>query len=210
MNFTCCEDTATVLEAVAVYKYLRIVEDTRGISTPSTFEELDYVVRPVLVENKIHHFPECKKLLNLSLTKLGRGLHGNDKKTHPALLEAFLQIKYWIEEEVTKNKSEEAQHAKLYNEIGKQKLHDIEIQINRSDIFLLNKIIKKITHNEVGNILQDSLQIEYDLLNNDLDFIYEFGKSNLVNKMAAEPRKCAAMRVMPETENKTGIIPPLR
>ncbi|KAK1347930.1 hypothetical protein LUQ84_002626 [Hamiltosporidium tvaerminnensis] len=30
-NDTCCEDTATLLEGVGVYKYLGIIEDSRGI-----------------------------------------------------------------------------------------------------------------------------------------------------------------------------------
>ncbi|TBU01684.1 hypothetical protein CWI37_0653p0040, partial [Hamiltosporidium tvaerminnensis] len=29
-NDTCCEDTATLLEGVSVYKYLGIIEDSRG------------------------------------------------------------------------------------------------------------------------------------------------------------------------------------
>ncbi|TBU19282.1 reverse transcriptase, partial [Hamiltosporidium tvaerminnensis] len=37
-NDTCCEDTATLLEGVSVYKYLGIIEDSRGIPTRSSFE----------------------------------------------------------------------------------------------------------------------------------------------------------------------------
>ncbi|KAK1347890.1 hypothetical protein LUQ84_002860 [Hamiltosporidium tvaerminnensis] len=36
----CCEDTATLLEGVSVYKYLGIIEDSRGIPTRSSFEEV--------------------------------------------------------------------------------------------------------------------------------------------------------------------------
>ncbi|TBU05762.1 hypothetical protein CWI36_0582p0030, partial [Hamiltosporidium magnivora] len=32
-NDNCCEDTATLLEGVSVYKYLGIIEDSRGIPT---------------------------------------------------------------------------------------------------------------------------------------------------------------------------------
>ncbi|TBU11225.1 putative reverse transcriptase [Hamiltosporidium tvaerminnensis] len=39
-NDTCCEDTATLLEGVSVYKYLGIIEDSRGILTRSSFEEV--------------------------------------------------------------------------------------------------------------------------------------------------------------------------
>ncbi|KAK1348397.1 hypothetical protein LUQ84_002401 [Hamiltosporidium tvaerminnensis] len=39
-NNTCCEDTATLLEGVSVYKYLGIIEDSRGIPTRSSFEEV--------------------------------------------------------------------------------------------------------------------------------------------------------------------------
>ncbi|TBU10069.1 reverse transcriptase, partial [Hamiltosporidium tvaerminnensis] len=39
-NDTCCEDTATLLKGISVYKYLGIIEDSRGIPTPSSFEEV--------------------------------------------------------------------------------------------------------------------------------------------------------------------------
>ncbi|TBU09137.1 hypothetical protein CWI36_0058p0050, partial [Hamiltosporidium magnivora] len=39
-NDTFCEDTATLLEGVSVYKYLGIIEDSRGIPTRSSFEEV--------------------------------------------------------------------------------------------------------------------------------------------------------------------------
>ncbi|TBU12858.1 reverse transcriptase [Hamiltosporidium tvaerminnensis] len=39
-NDTCCEDTDTLLEGVSVYKYLGIIEDSRGIPTRSSFEEV--------------------------------------------------------------------------------------------------------------------------------------------------------------------------
>ncbi|TBU10333.1 reverse transcriptase, partial [Hamiltosporidium tvaerminnensis] len=39
-NDTCCEDTATLIEGVSVYKYLGIIEDSRGIPTRSSFEEV--------------------------------------------------------------------------------------------------------------------------------------------------------------------------
>ncbi|TBU01679.1 reverse transcriptase, partial [Hamiltosporidium magnivora] len=39
-NDTCCEDTATLLEGVSVYKYLGIIEDSRGIPTSKSFEEV--------------------------------------------------------------------------------------------------------------------------------------------------------------------------
>ncbi|TBU13029.1 hypothetical protein CWI38_0554p0010 [Hamiltosporidium tvaerminnensis] len=48
---------------------------------------------------------------------------GNNNKTHLSLIKNFLKIKYGLEEEVTKKKLEEAQLAKLYNEIEKRKLH---------------------------------------------------------------------------------------
>ncbi|TBU01899.1 hypothetical protein CWI36_1236p0010, partial [Hamiltosporidium magnivora] len=47
----------------------------------------------------------------------------NIYKTHLSLIKNFLKIKYGLEEEVTKKKLEEAQLAKLYNEIEKRKLH---------------------------------------------------------------------------------------
>ena len=202
-NDTCCEDTATLLEGVSVYKYLGIIEDSRGIPTRSSFEEvqsklisrverlchtrlnaknlfsainqhaislinyhigvlrlepadfskLDDAVRAVLVKNKIHLRPGCKERLYLPRTELGRGLHSvelrsehmllqlldclekskeistrraailkveNNNKTHLALIKGFLKVKYRLVEEVTKKSLEEAQLAKLYNEIDKQ------------------------------------------------------------------------------------------
>ncbi|TBU00360.1 hypothetical protein CWI36_1664p0010, partial [Hamiltosporidium magnivora] len=35
-----CEDTANILEGVSVYKYLGIIEDSRGIPTRISFEEV--------------------------------------------------------------------------------------------------------------------------------------------------------------------------
>ncbi|TBU11566.1 hypothetical protein CWI38_1135p0020 [Hamiltosporidium tvaerminnensis] len=46
-----------------------------------------------------------------------------DNKTHLALIKGFLKVKYRLVEEVTKKSLEEAQLAKLYNEIEKRKLH---------------------------------------------------------------------------------------
>ncbi|TBU01338.1 hypothetical protein CWI36_1368p0020 [Hamiltosporidium magnivora] len=39
-NDPCCEDTATLLEGIDVYKYLGIIEDSRGIPTSKSFEEV--------------------------------------------------------------------------------------------------------------------------------------------------------------------------
>ncbi|TBU15716.1 hypothetical protein CWI38_0308p0060 [Hamiltosporidium tvaerminnensis] len=47
----------------------------------------------------------------------------NNNKTHLALIKGFLKLKYRLVEEVTKKSLEEAQLAKLYNEIEKRKLH---------------------------------------------------------------------------------------
>ncbi|TBU10662.1 hypothetical protein CWI38_1622p0010, partial [Hamiltosporidium tvaerminnensis] len=193
-------------DRVSVYKYLGIIEDSRGIPTLSSFEEvqsklisrverlchtrlnaknlfsainqhaislinyhigvlrlepadfskLDDAVRAVLLKNKIHLRPGCKERLYLSRTELGRGLHSvelrsehmllqlldclekskeistrraailkveNNNKTHLALIKGFLKVKYRLVEEVTKKSLEEAQLAKLYNEIEKRKLH---------------------------------------------------------------------------------------
>ncbi|TBU10634.1 hypothetical protein CWI38_1636p0010, partial [Hamiltosporidium tvaerminnensis] len=47
----------------------------------------------------------------------------NNNKTHLALIKGFLKVKYRLVEEVTKKSLEEAQLAKLYNEIEKRKLY---------------------------------------------------------------------------------------
>ncbi|KAK1349888.1 hypothetical protein LUQ84_000877 [Hamiltosporidium tvaerminnensis] len=39
-NDPCCEDTATLLKGIGVYKYLGIIEDSRGIPTSKSFEEV--------------------------------------------------------------------------------------------------------------------------------------------------------------------------
>ncbi|TBU13074.1 hypothetical protein CWI38_0538p0010 [Hamiltosporidium tvaerminnensis] len=172
-NDTCCEDTATLLEGVSVYKYLGIIEDSRGIPTlerlchtrlnaknlfsainqhaislinydigvlrlePADFSKLDDAVRAVLVKNKIHLCPGCKERLYLPRTELGRGLHSVELRSEHMLLQLddcmekskaistrrAAIFKYRLVEEVTKKSLEEAQLAKLYNEIEKRKLH---------------------------------------------------------------------------------------
>ncbi|TBU10606.1 hypothetical protein CWI38_1652p0010 [Hamiltosporidium tvaerminnensis] len=47
----------------------------------------------------------------------------NNNKSHLALIKGFLKVKYRLVEEVTKKSLDEAQLAKLYNEIEKRKLH---------------------------------------------------------------------------------------
>ncbi|TBU10428.1 hypothetical protein CWI38_1768p0020, partial [Hamiltosporidium tvaerminnensis] len=136
-NDSCCENTATLLEGIGVYKYLGIIEDSRGIPTRKSFEEvqtkliarverlcrtrlnarnlfqainqhaislinyhigvlrlepgdfskLDDAVRAVLVNNKIHLRPGCKKRLYLPRTELGRGLHSVEFKSEHMLLQ---------------------------------------------------------------------------------------------------------------------------
>ncbi|TBU12226.1 hypothetical protein CWI38_0842p0010, partial [Hamiltosporidium tvaerminnensis] len=112
-NDTCCEDTATLIEAVSVYKYLGIIEESRGIPTRSSFEEikckkfimqsinmryllrlepadfskLDDAVRAVLVKNKIHLRPGCKERLYLPRAELGRGLHSVELRSEHMLLQ---------------------------------------------------------------------------------------------------------------------------
>ncbi|TBU03776.1 hypothetical protein CWI39_0907p0010 [Hamiltosporidium magnivora] len=39
-NDLCCGESATLLRGVSVYKYLGIIEDSRGIPTRSSFEEV--------------------------------------------------------------------------------------------------------------------------------------------------------------------------
>ncbi|TBU19967.1 hypothetical protein CWI38_0162p0060 [Hamiltosporidium tvaerminnensis] len=106
----CFEDTATPLEGIGVYKYIEIIEDSREILTRNSFDELDVAVRAVLMNNKIHHRSGCKESLYLPRIEIGRGFHSvkNNNKTHLPLIKSFL-----------KKNLEEAQLAKLYNEIGK-------------------------------------------------------------------------------------------
>ncbi|TBU13199.1 reverse transcriptase [Hamiltosporidium tvaerminnensis] len=188
-NNTCCEDTATLLEGVSVYKYLGIIEDSRGIPTRSSFEEiqsklisrverlchtrlnaknlfsainqhaislinyhigvlrlkpadfskLDDAVLAVIVKNKIHLPYDIKSLRSehmllqlldclekskeISTRRAAILKVENNNKIHLALIKGFLKVKYRLVEEVTKKSLEEAQLAKLYNEIEKRKLH---------------------------------------------------------------------------------------
>ncbi|TBU10083.1 hypothetical protein CWI38_2036p0010, partial [Hamiltosporidium tvaerminnensis] len=62
-NDTCCEDTATLLEGVSVYKYLGIIEDSRGIPTRSSFEEVQSKLIS-RVERLCHTRLNAKKLFS--------------------------------------------------------------------------------------------------------------------------------------------------
>ncbi|TBU11702.1 hypothetical protein CWI38_1075p0020 [Hamiltosporidium tvaerminnensis] len=54
---------------------------------PADFSKLDKAVRTVLVKNKIHLRPGCKKRLYLSRTELGRGLHSVELRSEHMLLQ---------------------------------------------------------------------------------------------------------------------------
>ncbi|TBU01303.1 hypothetical protein CWI37_0746p0010, partial [Hamiltosporidium tvaerminnensis] len=62
----------------------------------------------------------------------------NDNKTHLALIKDFLQVKYGMAEEVTKNKLDEAQLANLYNEIEKRKLHSKLYNARNNELVSVN------------------------------------------------------------------------
>ncbi|TBU10821.1 hypothetical protein CWI38_1530p0010, partial [Hamiltosporidium tvaerminnensis] len=123
-------NTVTFLEGICVYKHLGIIEDSRGVPTIKSFEatyctrfnarnlfqaikknlisllnyhiDFDYVVRAVLVKNKIHIRLRCKERLSFPRKELGRCLHRveNNNKTYPSLIKNFLKIKYGLEEEI--------------------------------------------------------------------------------------------------------------
>ncbi|TBU10493.1 hypothetical protein CWI38_1719p0010, partial [Hamiltosporidium tvaerminnensis] len=98
-NDTCCEDTATLLQGVSVYKYLGIIEDSRRIPTRSSFEEVQNKLISrnrqcdVLVKNKIHLRPGCKERLYLPRTELGRGLNSVEVRSEHMLLTLGLSRK---------------------------------------------------------------------------------------------------------------------
>ncbi|TBU20178.1 reverse transcriptase [Hamiltosporidium tvaerminnensis] len=128
------EKSATNDTCVSVYKYLGIIEDSRGIQTRSSFEEvqskliarLEDAVRAVLVKNKIHLRPgykdrlhsvelrsehmllqrlDCLEKSKEILTRRAAILKvENNNKTHLALIKGFLKLKYRLVEE-----------SKLYN-----------------------------------------------------------------------------------------------
>ncbi|TBU01965.1 hypothetical protein CWI39_1265p0010, partial [Hamiltosporidium magnivora] len=62
----------------------------------------------------------------------------NDNKIHHALIKDFLQVKYGMAEEVTKNKLDEAQLANLYNEIEKRKLHSKLYNARNNELVSVN------------------------------------------------------------------------
>ncbi|KAK1347823.1 hypothetical protein LUQ84_002804 [Hamiltosporidium tvaerminnensis] len=62
----------------------------------------------------------------------------NNNKTHLSLIKNFLKIKYGLEEEVTKKKLEEAQHANLYNEIKNRKLHSKLYSARNNELVSVN------------------------------------------------------------------------
>ncbi|TBU06043.1 hypothetical protein CWI36_0526p0020, partial [Hamiltosporidium magnivora] len=185
-NYTCCEDTGSLLEGVA--------QTSKDLKDFANFSKLDDAVRAVLVKNKIHLRPGCKERLYLPRTELGRGLHSvelrsenmllqlldclekckkistrraellkveNNNNPHLALIKGFLKVKYRLVEEVTKKKQEI-----LDNEYA-------EIRVD-------TRIKTDITLIEVGITSQYSLQIveteklrKYDLLANELGLIYK-------------------------------------
>ncbi|TBU12866.1 hypothetical protein CWI38_0601p0040 [Hamiltosporidium tvaerminnensis] len=87
------------------------------------------------------------KLQNLKFnltkcTKKVRNKYNNlfslNNKTHLSLIKNFLKIKYGLEEEVTKKKLEEAQHANLYNEIKNRKLHSKLYSARNNELVSVN------------------------------------------------------------------------
>ncbi|TBT99757.1 hypothetical protein CWI36_1859p0010, partial [Hamiltosporidium magnivora] len=114
-------NTATLLEGVSVYKYLGIIEDSRGIPTRSSFEEVQskLIARRTYASATLGLSGKSKEIS----TKRAAILEvDNNNKTHLALIKGFLKVKYRLVEEVTKKSLEEAQLAKLCNEIEKRKL----------------------------------------------------------------------------------------
>ncbi|TBU10092.1 reverse transcriptase, partial [Hamiltosporidium tvaerminnensis] len=152
-NDTCCEDTSTLLEGRSVFKYLGIVEDSKGIPTSKSYEEIQ---NKLIVQLDDAVRAGCKELLYLPRKELGEGLHSvefksehmllraailkveNINKTHLSLIKNFLKIKYGLEEEVTKKKLEEAQLANLYNEIKNRKLHSKLYSARNNELVSVN------------------------------------------------------------------------
>ncbi|TBU09321.1 hypothetical protein CWI38_2161p0010, partial [Hamiltosporidium tvaerminnensis] len=124
---TCC---------VSVFKYLGIIEDNRGIPTlqilcqpvlrlkPAEFSELDDLVRAEFLRSEY---------------KLVAAIHKveNNNKNHLALSKGFLKVKYMLVEEITKKSFEDAQLAKLYNEIEKRKLHSKLYNVRKNELVSL-------------------------------------------------------------------------
>ncbi|TBU12146.1 hypothetical protein CWI38_0879p0020, partial [Hamiltosporidium tvaerminnensis] len=122
-NDTFCEDTVILLKSVS-------------LSTRSSFDAVQG--KPILKIKYIKIFSlfneHAISLINyhigclyLPRTELGRGLHSVKLRSEHMLLRNTTRrpaiLKYRLVEEVTKKSLEEAQLAKLYNEIEKRKLH---------------------------------------------------------------------------------------
>ncbi|TBU08174.1 hypothetical protein CWI38_2296p0010, partial [Hamiltosporidium tvaerminnensis] len=133
-----------------------------AISLLNYHKGLDNAVRVVLVKNKKHirlrykerlclphkELEEKNMLLQLldclekhkdTSTRRAAILKvENNNKTHLSLIKNFLKIKYGLEEEVTKKKSEEAQLANLYNEIKNRKLHSKLYSARNNELVSVN------------------------------------------------------------------------
>ncbi|TBU03396.1 hypothetical protein CWI36_0931p0010 [Hamiltosporidium magnivora] len=121
------------------------------------FSKFDYVVRAVLVKNKIHIRLRCKERLSFPRKELGRCLHRNNNKTYPSLIKNFLKIKYGLEEEPLSSRNSDNEYAEI--RVDTRIKTDVKIRCNGPDIFILDKRQNRITLIDVGITTQDSIRI---------------------------------------------------
>ncbi|TBU01425.1 hypothetical protein CWI37_0712p0010 [Hamiltosporidium tvaerminnensis] len=105
------EDKVTYDENFIPFADTQTDTETYSTNHPLFIDDLNLLAKDISILSAITD--EAKEFLKVQ----------NNKKIHLALIKGFLKVKYRLVEEVTKKSLEEAQLAKLYNEIKKRKLH---------------------------------------------------------------------------------------
>ncbi|TBU20583.1 hypothetical protein CWI38_0032p0070 [Hamiltosporidium tvaerminnensis] len=155
-NDPCCEDTATLLEGIDVYKYLGIIEDSRGIPTSKSFEEVQtkLIVR---VERLCCTRLNSKNLFQainqhaISLLNYLTGVLAPE----PA---DFYKLDYAVRAVLVKNKIHLCPECK-------ERLHSVEFKSEHMLLPLLDSAILKVVNNNKTHLslIKNFLKIKYGL-----------------------------------------------
>ncbi|TBU10716.1 hypothetical protein CWI38_1589p0010, partial [Hamiltosporidium tvaerminnensis] len=167
-NDTCC---------VKVFKYLGIIEDSRGIPTLQILcqSRLNDLVRAEFVKNKIYIPHELRSEYKIVNHKVE-----NTNKDHLALSKGFLKVKYVLVEEITKKGFDDAQLGEFRNKIEKRKLHLKLYNVRKNELVSLTDGVcqqcgtfgKTVYHLATRYGIMECLET-YNLLANELGFIYK-------------------------------------
>ncbi|TBU20730.1 hypothetical protein CWI38_0028p0020 [Hamiltosporidium tvaerminnensis] len=179
-NDMCCEDTATLLEGVSVYKYLGIIEDSRGIPTRSSFEEVQSKLIS-RVERLCHTRLNAKNLFSainqhaISLINYHIGV----LRLEPA---DFSKLDDAVRAVLVKNKIHLRSGCKerLYlprTELGRG-LHSVELRSEHMLLQLLDSAILKVENDNKTYLalIKDFLQVKYGMA----EELYNARKNELV------------------------------